>query len=148
MEFLIQKYIGFMLQILKACLELHLLLICNLYRPKLRYKDTVKANLQWCHLNPRDLEGYAMDRPKCCCQLRRGSMPETHCCQSETPQSSLSSDHNNWLTVPPTVQDSLHLGRGCGATSVFIDELQNKIFFIGSDGQPPIWTALTDSITD
>ena len=35
-----------------------------IYRPKLRYKDTVKANLQWCQINPRDLEGYAMDRPK------------------------------------------------------------------------------------
>ena len=36
----------------------------NQGRPKLQYKDTVKANLQWCHINPRDLEGYAMDRPK------------------------------------------------------------------------------------
>ena len=36
----------------------------NQGRSKLRYKDTVKANLQWCHINPRDLEGYAMDRPK------------------------------------------------------------------------------------
>ena len=36
----------------------------NQGRPKLLYKDTVKANLQWCHINPRDLEGYAMDRPK------------------------------------------------------------------------------------
>ena len=36
----------------------------NQGRPKLRYKDTVKANLQWCRINPRDLEGYAMDRPK------------------------------------------------------------------------------------
>ena len=33
-------------------------------QPKLQYKDTVKANLQWCHIKPRDLEGYAMDRPK------------------------------------------------------------------------------------
>ena len=30
-----------------------------------------------------------------CCQLRRGSMPETHCCQREIPQSSLGSDHIN-----------------------------------------------------
>ena len=29
-----------------------------------KYKDTVKVNLQWCHINPRDLEGYAVDRPK------------------------------------------------------------------------------------
>ena len=36
-----------------------------------------------------------------CCQLQRGSMPETHCCQRETLQSSLGSDHNNWLPVPP-----------------------------------------------
>ena len=36
----------------------------NQGRPKLRNKDTVKSNLQWCHINPRDLEGYAMDRPK------------------------------------------------------------------------------------
>ena len=36
----------------------------NQGRPKLRYKDTVKTNLQWCHMNARDLEGYAMDRPK------------------------------------------------------------------------------------
>ena len=36
----------------------------NQSRLKLRYKDTVKANLQWCHINLRDLEGYAMDRPK------------------------------------------------------------------------------------
>ena len=36
----------------------------NHSRPKLRYKDTAKANLQWCHINPGDLEGYAMDRPK------------------------------------------------------------------------------------
>ena len=36
----------------------------NQGRPKLRYKDTDKANLRWCYINPRDLEGYAMDRPK------------------------------------------------------------------------------------
>ena len=36
----------------------------NQGRPKLRYKDTVKANLQWCYINPRDLEGYAMDSSK------------------------------------------------------------------------------------
>ena len=36
----------------------------NQGRPKLRYKDTVKANPQWCHINPRDLAGYARDRPK------------------------------------------------------------------------------------
>ena len=36
----------------------------NQGRPKLRYKDTVRANPQWCHINPRDLEGYAVDRPK------------------------------------------------------------------------------------
>ena len=36
----------------------------NQGRPKLRYKDTVKANLQWCHINLRDLEGYAINRPK------------------------------------------------------------------------------------
>ena len=36
----------------------------NQSRPKLQYKDTVKANLQWCHINSRDPEGYAMDRPK------------------------------------------------------------------------------------
>ena len=31
--------------------------------PKLRYKDTVKANLQWRHIKPRELEERAMDRP-------------------------------------------------------------------------------------
>ena len=36
----------------------------NQDRPKLRYKDTVKANLLWFHINPRDLDGYAMDRSK------------------------------------------------------------------------------------
>ena len=55
-----------------------------------------------------------------CCQLRRGSMPEIYCCQRETPQSSLGSDHNNWLPVPPLFKT---LGWGCGATSVYIDEL-------------------------
>ena len=35
----------------------------NQSRPKLRYKDTVKANLQWCHIKPRELEECAMDRP-------------------------------------------------------------------------------------
>ena len=30
----------------------------------MQYKDMVKANLQWCHIKPGDLEGYAMDRPK------------------------------------------------------------------------------------
>ena len=35
----------------------------NQGRPKLRYKDTVKANLQWCHIKPRELEERAMDRP-------------------------------------------------------------------------------------
>ena len=37
----------------------------------------------------------------------------------------------------PTVQDSVPLGWGCGATSVFIDELQNASVIIGSDGQLP-----------
>ena len=32
--------------------------------PKLRYKDTVKANLHWRHIKPGDLEGHVMDRPK------------------------------------------------------------------------------------
>ena len=31
----------------------------------------------------------------------KSSLPETHCCQRETPQNSLGSDHNNWLPVPP-----------------------------------------------
>ena len=31
----------------------------NQGRLKLRYKDTVKANLQWCHINPRDQNGEA-----------------------------------------------------------------------------------------
>ena len=35
----------------------------NQGRPKLRYKDTVKANLQWCNIKPRELEDRAMDRP-------------------------------------------------------------------------------------
>ena len=35
----------------------------NQGRPKLRYKDTVKANLQWRHIKPRELEERAMDRP-------------------------------------------------------------------------------------
>ena len=57
----------------------------NQGRPKLRYKDTVKANLQWCHIKPKELEERAMDRPKWrastrkgCCQLRGSSTPETH----------------------------------------------------------------------
>ena len=36
----------------------------NQGRLKLQYKETVKPNLQWCHINLRDLEGYAIDRPK------------------------------------------------------------------------------------
>ena len=28
----------------------------NQGRPKLQYKDMVKANLQWCHIDPRYLE--------------------------------------------------------------------------------------------
>ena len=36
----------------------------NQGHPKLRYKDTVKANLQWCHIKPKELEGRAMDRLK------------------------------------------------------------------------------------
>ena len=36
----------------------------NQGRPKLRYKDTVKANFQWCHIKPKELEERAMDRPK------------------------------------------------------------------------------------
>ena len=35
----------------------------NQGRPKLRYKDTVKANLQCCHIKPGELEERAMDRP-------------------------------------------------------------------------------------
>ena len=35
----------------------------NQGRPKLRYKDTVKANIQWCHVKPRELEERARDRP-------------------------------------------------------------------------------------
>ena len=39
-----------------------------------------------------------------------------------------------------TVQDSVPLGWGCGATSVFIDELQNANVIIGTDGQlPMLW---------
>ena len=79
----------------------------NQGRPKLRYKDTVKANLQWCHINPRDLEGSCHGQTKMarlgsqsCCQLQRGSMSETHSFQREKPQSSLGGDHN-WLPVPP-----------------------------------------------
>ena len=34
----------------------------NQGRPKLRYKDTVKVNLQWLHINPRDLKGYVIGR--------------------------------------------------------------------------------------
>jgi len=34
----------------------------NQGRPKLRYKDTVKANIQWCHVKPKKLEERAMDR--------------------------------------------------------------------------------------
>ena len=45
----------------------------NQGRPKLQYKDTVKANLQWCHINLRDLEGYAMDRPKWRCSVHRAT---------------------------------------------------------------------------
>ena len=30
----------------------------------LQTSDTVKAKLQWCQINPKDLEGYAMDRTK------------------------------------------------------------------------------------
>ena len=36
----------------------------NQGRSKLQYKDTVKANLQWCYINPGDLKGYTMERPK------------------------------------------------------------------------------------
>ena len=36
----------------------------NQGRPKLRCKDTVKANLQWCYIKPKELEERAMDRPK------------------------------------------------------------------------------------
>ena len=36
----------------------------NQGRPKVRYKDTVKSNIQCCHINPRDLQRYAMVRPK------------------------------------------------------------------------------------
>ena len=31
-------------------------------RPKKRYKDSVKANLQWCNIKPKDLESCAGDR--------------------------------------------------------------------------------------
>ena len=36
----------------------------NQGRPKLRYKDTVKANLQWCYIKPKELEERAVDRAK------------------------------------------------------------------------------------
>ena len=32
--------------------------------PKLRYKDTVKANIQWCHDKPKELLESATDGPK------------------------------------------------------------------------------------
>ena len=35
----------------------------NQGRPKKRYKDTVKANLQWCDVKPKELEETASNRP-------------------------------------------------------------------------------------
>ena len=53
----------------------------NQSRPKLRYEDTVKANLQWCQINPRDLQGYTMDRPKWQGSVHRatGNFEEARC---------------------------------------------------------------------
>lgn len=45
----------------------------NQGRPKLRYKDTVKANIQWCHIKPRELEECAMDRPEWRAQIHRAA---------------------------------------------------------------------------
>ena len=36
----------------------------NQGRPKLRYKDTMKANIQWCHVKPKELEKRAANRPE------------------------------------------------------------------------------------
>jgi len=33
-------------------------------RPKLRYKDTVKSNIQWCHVKLKELEESAANKPE------------------------------------------------------------------------------------
>ena len=101
----------------------------NQGRPKLRYKDTVKANFQWCHINLRDLEGYAMDRPKWQGSVHRAaaSFEEARCQKLTATRKEHRRAASAVITKTdfqcPTVQDSLLLGWGCGATSVFIDEL-------------------------
>ena len=73
----------------------------NQDRPKLRYKNTVKANLQWCHINPRDWRDMPWIDQNGETRLNRTAANfEGARCQNsllperETPQSSLGSDHN------------------------------------------------------
>ena len=86
----------------------------NQGRPKLRYKDTVKANLQWCHINPRDLEGYAMDRPKWQGLVHRAAanFKEDQCqkltAAGETNRKAASAVIT--ISSAPTVQDCLWAG--------------------------------------
>ena len=46
----------------------------NRGRPRLRFKDTVKANVQWCHIAPKEMEERAMDRPKWKASVRKAAV--------------------------------------------------------------------------
>ena len=53
----------------------------NKGRPKKRYKDTVKDNLQWCEIKPKELEDCAKDRPSWRATIHRAavSFEEARC---------------------------------------------------------------------
>ena len=42
-------------------------------RPRLRFKDTVKANIQWCPIVPKEMEEHARDRPKWKASVRKAA---------------------------------------------------------------------------
>ena len=83
----------------------------------------------WCHINPRDLEGYAMDRPKWQGSVHRAAanIEEAQCQKLTAARERHRRAASAVITTTdfqcPHCSKTVPLGWGCVATFVFINEL-------------------------
>lgn len=105
----------------------------NQGRPKLRYKDSVKANLQWCHIKPRELKERAMDRPVWRASIQK-ALSNFKEARSQKFTAARERRHKAASAVITTTDSQCP---HCSVTSVCIDEQQSAKVIIGSNGQPP-----------
>ena len=94
---------------------------------KLRYKDTVRANLQWCHIKPKELEERAMDRPRWKASTHKAAANYEEARHHSKLTAARDKRHREAPAVITTTDFQARTG----------EPPPNVKVFIGSNGQPP-----------